>query len=209
MGRPKIQGLVCPECQRDFSAEHNGSTAYKRHVARKNPCGSTEPYKRASPAFKPVELNDFDELDFSHVAGPDIDARPEAWIRNLLHQVFEKPENKCVVLRNKEFPDTIFVKRQGKVCVMSLHQVTILTLLVMHERLFPFLCLAGWQKYEDFKEWVSVQAGIALDDKNWKGTIEPLSYYYIAVRDFLRKYLADMKHRRHETWMISCATFKG
>jgi hypothetical protein len=209
MGRPKILGLICPQCKRDFSKEHNGSSVYARHVTRKNPCGSTEPYSRAPRSFKPVNRNNFDELDLSHVIGPVTDAPPSSWIRNLLHQVFEKEENRCIVVKNLENPDEIYVKRQGKVAVMNLRNLTILTLLMLHERLFHYLHLSGWEKYSEFKEWVMVYAGVHLDDHNWTGTIEPLSYYYIAVRDFLKNYLEKMKHRRHETWMISCSTFMG
>ena len=209
MGRHKILGLICPHCHRDFSKEHNGSSVYKRHMERKNPCGSTEPYSRGQRVFRPVNRNNFDELDLMHVVGPVTDASPSSWIRNLLHQIFEKEENKCIVVKNLENPDEIYVKRQGKVAVMNLRNLTILTLLMLHDRLYPYLHLSGWEKYSEFKEWVADYAGVHLDDKNWQGTIEPLSYYYIAVRDFLQNYFKNLKHRRHQTWMLSCSTFTG
>lgn len=48
-----------------------------------------------------------------------------------------------------------------------------------------------------------VERSISLKNSEWSGTIDTLSYYYISVRDFLRIYLVDMKHRRHENWLIA------
>jgi hypothetical protein len=78
----------------------------------------------------------------------------------------------------------------------------------MHERLFPFLHLKNWEKYDTFENWVEETSGIQLSDSNWQGTIEPLSYYYIAVRDFLRKYLAVNKRRRHDLLILGSSTIK-
>jgi hypothetical protein len=193
MGRPRTtESLVCPLCKRDFSQERAGTTAYKR----------------ATPKFfEGVIINDFEDMDLGHVTGPDAEGRKEVWVRSVLQQVFSIPANKCIVLKNIElYPDEIYVKRQGGVKVMNIHDLTILMLLVLHERLYPFLQLSGWEKYEEFEDWVAMVAGVALKDRHWCGTIEPLSYYYIAVRDFLKNYLLKMKHRRHETWMIASAT---
>jgi hypothetical protein len=211
MGRPRTtESLVCPLCKLDFSQERAGTTAYKRHVERKNPCVPPEghEYKRATPKFfEGVIINDFEDMDLGHVTGPDAEGRKEVWVRSVLQQVFSIPANKCIVLKNIElYPDEIYVKRQGVVKVMNIHDLTILMLLVLHERLYPFLQLSGWEKYEEFEDWVAMVAGVALKDRHWCGTIEPLSYYYIAVRDFLKNYLLKMKHRRHETWMIASAT---
>jgi len=209
MGRPKIIGLICPQCKRDFSKEHSGSSAYARHVARKNPCGSAEPYSRVPPKFfEGVKRNDYDDISLMHVRGPITDSGGHSWIRNMLQQTFSIEDNKCIVLKNiEQFPNEIYVKRQGVTKVMNIHNLTILTLLIMHERLFPFLELSCWEKYNEFEEWVANVSGVALKDRNWNGTIEPLSYYYIAVRDFLSNYLLKMKHRRHETWMLASATW--
>lgn len=213
MGRPKTQGLVCPMCKKDFSKLPTGTTSYKRHVARKNPCVPPEgrSYERKAPEFfKGVVLNDYDEISLAHVIGPNSDGRKESWIRAMLHQAFSLPENRCVVVRNKEdYPDTIYVKRQGETKVMNIHDLTILTLLLMHERLFPFLELTRWDRYKEFGEWIESVSGVDLKDPNWSGAIEPLSYYYIAVRDFLKNYLLTMKDKRHQTWMLASATFKG
>jgi len=210
MGRHKILGLICPQCQRDFSKEHNGSSAYSRHMARKNPCGRPEDakYLRDGPKFfKNVVMNDFDDMDLDHVKGPEADEPKRVWITRIIQQIFSVPENKCIVLKNLElYPNEIFIKRQGHGRMINIHDLTILTLLLLHERLWPFLELTGWQKYDEFEEWVSMVAGVALKDRHWKGTIEPLSYYYIAVRDALELYLKKMKHRRHETWMFASAT---
>jgi hypothetical protein len=102
----------------------------------------------------------------------------------------------------------IYVKRRGEVKELNIHDLTILTLLTMHERLFPFLELSGWEKYAEFEDWVESVSGVHLADPNWQGTIEPLSYYYIAVRDFLRNYLFKMKNRRHQNWMLASSTLK-
>jgi len=211
MGRPRTaKDLVCPLCKRDFSQERAGTTAYKRHVERKNPCVAPEghKYERAAPKFfEGVIINDFEDMDLGHVTGPDAEGRKEVWVRSVLQQIFSVPANKCIVIKNIElYPDEIYVKRQGAVKVMNIHDLTILMLLVLHERLYPFLQLSGWEKYEEFEDWVAMVAGVALKDRHWRGTIEPLSYYYIAVRDFLKNYLLKMKHRRHETWMIASAT---
>ena len=210
MGRPKTtKSLVCPLCQVDFSERPFGTSAYKKHVGRKNPCDKSVPYKRLMPKFiKGIKRNNFDEMSLAHVVGPTAEARPEAWIRALLHQIFALDENRCIVLRNLEKPDEIFVRRREKVEIITLHNLTILMLLVMHERLLPFLHVCGWERYDTFHGWVSRVAGVSLDDKNWKGTIEPLSYYYIAVRDFLRKYLVENKRRRHDILVLSSSTIK-
>ena len=211
MGRRKIEGLICTRCNRDFSQEPYGTTAFKRHIARKNPCVPEEghTYQRAPPKFfEGVVINDFDAVDLSHVTAPTPDGRKEVWIRSFLRQIFSREENKCIVLKNIEmYPDEIFVKREGKVRVMSIHNLTILTLLVLHERLYPYLEISGWDKYKEFEEWVDSVSGVALNDRSWAGTIEPLSYYYIFVRDFLKDYLFKMENRRHQTWMISSATW--
>jgi hypothetical protein len=212
MGRPRTtESLVCLLCKRDFSKERAGTTAYKRHVERKNPCVPPEghEYLRDRPKFfKGVVINDFEDMDLGHVTGPDAEGRKEVWVRSVLQQIFSVPENKCIVLKNVElYPDEIYVKRQGGVKVLNIHDLTILMLLVLHERLYPFLELTGWEKYKEFEDWVAMVAGVALKDRHWLGTIEPLSYYYIAVRDFLKNYLLNMKHRRHETLMLASATF--
>lgn len=212
MGRPRTtENLVCPLCHRDFSQERAGTTAYKRHVARRNPCVAPEghKYERAAPKFfEGVVINDFEDMDLGHVTGPDAEGRKEVWVRSVLQQIFSVPANKCIVLKNIElYPDEIYVKRQGSIKVMNIHDLTILMLLVLHERLYPFLQLSGWEKYEEFEDWVVMVAGVALKDRHWTGTIEPLSYYYIAVRDFLKNYLLKMKHRRHENWMLASSTF--
>lgn len=211
MGRPRTtESLVCPLCKRDFSTERAGTTAYKRHVARRNPCVPPEghEYHRARPKFiEGVVINDFDYMDLGHVKGPDGDGPKRILVSSVLQQIFSIPENKCIVLKNVElFPDEIYVKRQGVVKVMNIHDLTTLTLLILHERLWPFLELSGWEKYKEFEDWVAMVAGVALKDRHWLGTIEPLSYYYIAVRDFLKNYLLKMEHRRHETLMIASAT---
>ena len=181
-------------------------------MARKNPCVPAEghAYVRApSKFFSNVVINDFDMIDLSHVTGPNLVGRKESWVRSMLHQVFSLDDNKCIVLKNKEdYPDMIYVKRRGEVKELNIHDLTILTLLTMHERLFPFLELSGWEKYTEFEEWVESVSGVHLADPNWQGTIEPLSYYYIAVRDFLRNYLFKMKNRRHQNWMLASSTLK-
>ena len=211
MGRPRTtESLVCPLCKRDFSQERAGTTSYKRHVVRKNPCVLPEgrEYHRERPKFfEGVVINDFDDMDLGHVKGPNDEGSKRVWVISVLQQIFSIPVNKCIVLKNIElYPDEIYIKRRGGAQVMNIHDLTILTLLMLHERLYPFLELSGWEKYEEFEDWVAMVAGVALKDRNWLGTIEPLSYYYIAVRDFLKNYLLKMKHRRHETWMIASAT---
>jgi hypothetical protein len=212
MGRPKTtESLVCPLCKRDFSQERAGTTSYKRHVARRNPCVPQEghEYRRERPKFiEGVVINDFDDMDLSQVKGPDGDGLKKLLISTVLQQVFSIPANKCIVLKNVElFPNEIYVKREGVVKVLNIHDLTILTLLLLHERLWPFLELSGWERYKEFEDWVAMVSGVALKDRHWLGTIEPLSYYYIAVRDFLKNYLLNMKHRRHETLMIASSTF--
>ena len=213
MGRPKTQeDLVCPICHVDFRLKPFGTSIFKKHMARKNPCVPAEghAYVRApSKFFSNVVINDFDMIDLSHVTGPNLVGRKESWVRSMLHQVFSLDDNKCIVLKNKEdYPDMIYVKRRGEVKELNIHDLTILTLLTMHERLFPFLELSGWEKYTEFEEWVESVSGVHLADPNWQGTIEPLSYYYIAVRDFLRNYLFKMKNRRHQNWMLASSTLK-
>ena len=213
MGRPKTQeDLVCPMCHVDFRLSPFGTSRFKEHMARKNPCVPVEGqmYVRAQPKFfSNVVINDFDMIDLSHVTGPNLGGRKESWIKAMLHQVFSLDENKCIVLQNKhDYPDTICVKRQGEVEAMNIHDLTLLTLLMMHERLFPFLELSGWEKYTEFEDWVESVSGVHLADPHWKGTIEPLSYYYMAVRDFLRNYLIKMKNRRHQNWMLASSTLK-
>jgi hypothetical protein len=181
-------------------------------MARKNPCVPAEghQYVRAPPKFfEDVVISDFDNISLAHVTGPNLEGRKESWVRAMLQGVFSLDENKCIVLKNKEdYPDTICVKRRGEIETMNIHDLTILTLLIMHERLFPFLELSGWEKYTEFEDWVESVSGVHLSDPNWKGTIEPLSYYYIAVRDFLRNYLFKMKNRRHQNWMLASSTLK-
>ena len=213
MGRPKTQeDLVCPMCHVDFRLKPFGTSIFKKHMARKNPCVPAEGqvYVRASTKFfSNVNINDFDMINLSHVTGPNLGGRKESWVRSMLHQVFSLDENKCIVLKNKEdYPDMIYVKRRGEVKELNIHDLTILTLLTMHERLFPFLELSGWEKYAEFEEWVESVSGVHLADPNWQGTIEPLSYYYMAVRDFLRNYLFKMKNRRHQNWMLASSTLK-
>ena len=213
MGRPKTQeDLVCPTCHVDFRLKPFGTSIFKKHMARKNPCVPAEGqvYVRApTKFFSNVVINDFDMINLSHVTGPNLGGRKESWVRSMLHQVFSLDENKCIVLKNKEdYPDMIYVKRRGEVKELNIHDLTILTLLTMHERLFPFLELSGWEKYTEFEEWVESVSGVHLADPHWKGTIEPLSYYYMAVRDFLRNYLFKMKNRRHQNWMLASSTLK-
>lgn len=212
MGRPRTtKSLVCPVCQVDFALRPFGTSAFKKHERRTNPCVRPPDvkYQRKRPKFiKGIERNNFDEMSLAHVVGPTVAARPEAWIRAMLHQIFAIDENKCIVLKNLEFPDEIYIKRQDKVDVITLHRLTILTLLLMHERLFPFLHLKNWEKYDTFEQWVEETSGIQLKDPNWQGTIEPLSYYYMAVRDFLRKYLTGNKRRRHDLLVLGSSTIK-
>ena len=213
MGRPKTQeDLVCPMCHVDFRLKPFGTSIFKKHMARKNPCVPAEGqvYVRASTKFfSNVNINDFDMINLSHVTGPNLGGRKESWVPSMLHQVFSLDENKCIVLKNKEdYPDMIYVKRRGEVKELNIHDLTILTLLTMHERLFPFLELSGWEKYAEFEEWVESVSGVHLADPNWQGTIEPRSYYYMAVRDFLRNYLFKMKNRRHQNWMLASSTLK-
>lgn len=182
-------------------------------MARKNPCVPEEGhvYVREPPKFfSGVVINNFDDMFVIHVRGPTLEGRKESWIRNMLHQIFSLDENKCLVLQNKhDYPNTICVKRQGEVETMNIHDLTVLTLLLMHERLFPFLVMSGWERYTEFEEWVESVSGVHLTDTNWRGTIEPLSYYYIAVRDFLRNYLFTMKNRRHQNWMLASSVVKN
>ena len=212
MGRPKTQGLVCDKCGKDFSQEPTGTTSYKRHMARKNPCVKPEgaKYDRKRPELVGgVQRNDFDDVTMAHVVGPTAEGRKEPWVRDVLRQIFSLEENRCVIIPTKEhFPGTIFVKRRGKVESMDIERLCILTLLLLHERLWPFLEMSGWQKYKDFEEWVGAVAGVHLKDHNWKGTIEPASYYFGAVRAFWTSHLMNMPHRRHENWMFANATFK-
>jgi hypothetical protein len=201
--------LVCEKCGRDFSQERAGTSAFKRHVARKNPCDrpADAKYKRDIAKYiTGVVIHDFDDIDLGHVKGPEADEPKRVWINRIIQQIFSIPENKCITLKNLElYPDNIYIKRQKDMKVMNIHDLTILMLLVLHERLWPFLELSGWQKYEEFEEWVAMVAGVALKDRHWKGTIEPMSYYYIAVRDALESYLKNIKHRRHETLLIASA----
>ena len=211
MGRPRTtMNLVCEKCGRDFSNEPTGTTTYLRHMARKNPCGSTEPYKRAPRKyFENVQLNDFEDVTMMHVVGPETDGTKRGWIRDVLKQVFSLDENKCVIVSSKdELPDNILVKRNGKAEPMNLEQLCILTLLVLHARLWPFLELSGWGKYKEFEEWVEAVSGVHLKDHNWQGTIEPASYYFGAVRDFWTSHLSNMPRRRHTNWVFASAVFK-
>jgi len=211
MGRPRTtESLVCENCGRDFSKERAGTTAYKRHTKeRRNPCGrpADAKYLRAPPTFLTgVVIHDFDDMDLGHVKGPESDAFKRVWIGNIVQQIFSVPENKCIVLKNLElYPDNIYIKRQGQITAITIHNLTILMLLLLHERLWPFLELTGWQRYREFEEWVSMVAGVALKDRHWLGTIEPLSYYYIAVRDALAEYLKKIEHRRHEVFLLASA----
>jgi len=202
--------LVCEKCGRDFSKEPMGVTSYKRHAARKNPCGSQEPYKRdARKHFENVQLNDFDDVTMMHVVGPTGEGRKEPMVRDLLKQIFSLDENKCVIVNSKdELPDKILVKRRGKAELMNLEQLCILTLLLLHTRLWPFMELSGWGKYKEFEEWVEAVAGVHLKDRNWQGTIEPASYYFGAVRTFWTQYLANMPRRRHTNWVFASAILK-
>lgn len=214
MGRPKTQGdLVCPVCHVDFRLNPFGTTRFREHMARKNPCVPAEGqiYIREPPKFfSNVVINNFDDMKIVHVRGPVLEGRKESWIRNMLHQIFSLDENKCLVLQNKhDYPDTICIKRQGEVETINIHDLTVLTLLVLHERLFPFLAMSGWERYTEFEDWVESVSGVHLADPNWRGTIEPLSYYYIAVRDFLRTYLFTMKNRRHQNWMLASSVVKN
>lgn len=212
MGRPRTtKSLVCPVCKVDFALKPFGTSAFKKHEARTNPCirPPDVKYKRVAPKpIKGINRNNFDEMSLGHVIGPTAQARPEAWIRAMLHQVFALDENKSIVLKNLEFPDEIYIKRRDKLEIITLHKLTVLTLLLMHERLFPFLHLNNWERYETFGQWVEESSGVHLDDPNWTGTIEPLSYYYIAVRDFLRKYLAENTRRRHDLFVLMSSTIK-
>lgn len=212
MGRPRTTtSLVCPTCNVDFALRPFGTSAFKKHQARVNPCVRVPDvrYKRAPVEFlKGVKRNNFDELSLGHVIGPTAQGRPEAWIRAMLHQIFALDENKSIVLKNIEFPDEIYIRRSDKLEVITLHRLTILTLLFMHERLFPFLHLKNWEKYSTFEQWVTESSGVYLCDREWDGIIEPLSFYYIAVRDFLRKYLIGMKRRRHELFVLMSSTIK-
>lgn len=210
MGRHRsTMNLVCEKCGRDFSQERAGTSAFKRHVARKNPCDrpADSKYLRALPTFlKDVVIHDFDDIDLGHVKGPEVGEYKRVWISNIIQQIFSIPENKCIVLKNLElYPDNIYVKRQKDIKIMNIHDLTILMLLVLHERLWPFLELTGWQKYEEFEEWVAMVAGVALKDRHWKGTIEPASFYYVAVRDALEGYLKKIEHRRHEVFLLASA----
>ena len=166
MGRPRTtKSLVCPMCQVDFALRPFGTSAFKKHERRTNPCVRPPDvkYQRERPKFiKGIERNNFDEMSLAHVVGPTVAGRPEAWIRAMLHQIFAIDENKCIVLKNLEFPDEIYIKRQDKVDVITLHRLTILTLLLMHERLFPFLHLKNWEKYDTFEQGVEETSGIQL-----------------------------------------------
>jgi hypothetical protein len=178
-------------------------------MERRNPCGrpADVKYLRAPPTFLTgVVIHDFDDMDLGHVKGPESDAFKRVWIGNIVQQIFSVPENKCIVLKNLElYPDNIYIKRQGQITAITIHNLTILMLLLLHERLWPFLELTGWQRYREFEEWVSMVAGVALKDRHWLGTIEPLSYYYIAVRDALADYLKKIEHRRHEVFLLASA----
>ena len=137
--------LVCEKCGRDFSQEPMGVTSYKRHVARKNPCGSTEPYKRARRKFfENVHLNDFEDVTMMHVVGPETDGTRRGWIHEVLKQIFSLDENKCVIVNSKdELPDQVLVKRQGKAVPVNLEQLCIMTLLLVHQRLWPWSASAA------------------------------------------------------------------
>lgn len=213
VGRPKTQDdLVCPKCHVDFRLKPFGTSAFKKHMARKNPCVPTEGHVYIRDRPKPlsnVVINDFDTMDLSHVSGPTVQGRKEPWIRAMLRQVFSVDKNKCIILKNKhDYPDKILVKRRGEIKEMSIHDLTILTLLLMHTRLFPYLELCGWEKYTEFEEWVRTDSGVHLSDSNWQGTIEPLSYYYGTVRNFLREYLFTMENKRNHNWVLASSTVK-
>jgi len=211
MGRHRTtMNLVCEKCGRDFSKEPTGTTTYLRHMARKNPCGDTEPYQRAPRKyFDDVQLNDFEDVTMMHVVGPTNEGTKRGCIQNVLKQIFAMDENKCVVINSKDdLQDNIFVKRIGKADIITLERLCILTLLLLHERLWPFLELSGWQKYKEFEEWVENVSGVHLKDHNWQGTIEPASYYFGAVRDFWTSHLMNMPRRRHTNWVFSSAVFK-
>lgn len=211
MGRSRTtMNLVCEKCGRDFSTEPTGTTTYLRHIARKNPCDKAVPYQRAPPKFfENVVRNDFDTVTMAHVVGPTMDGRKEPWVRNVLGQIFNLEENKCVIINSKrEFPDNILVKRAGNAETINLDRLCVMTLLLLHERLWPFLELSGWEKYQDFEEWVENVSGVQLKDPDWEGTIEPASYYFGAVRTFWTRYLLDMPRRRHENWMFGSSVFK-
>ena len=214
MGRPRSTlNLVCEKCGRDFSKEPMGVTSYKRHMARKNPCGRPEDthYQRAPRKyFKNIQLNDFDDVTMMHVVAPTGEGPKRGWISHVLQQIFSLDENKCVIIQSKDkLPVVIAVKRMGKAELVNLEQLCILTLLVLHERLWPFLELMGWQKYREFEEWVEAVSGVHLKDHNWQGTIEPASYYFGAVRDFWTSHLMNMPRRRHTNWVFSSAIFKN
>lgn len=144
-----------------------------------------------------------------HVVGPVTDGHKGPWVRDVLKQIFNLEENRCVIIQNKdEFPGNIIVKRRGNAEPMNLERLCILTLLLLHERVWPFLELTGWEKYTGFEEWVEAVSGVHLKDRNWHGTIEPASYYFGAVRKFWTDHLLKMTRRRHENWLFASAVYK-
>lgn len=206
MGRPRTtMSLVCPNCGKDFSKDPFGTTAIKRHITRKNSCirvPGRDKYKKAFPSIKNIKRNNIDDLDLNHITDPVGDTL-RGWTFHILNQIFENEENQCIILKNVKYPDDIYIKRYDKIHSVSKESVVILLLLIIHYRVYPILRVRGWSKVSQFEDLVWKNSLVFLSDQNWRGEIDPLSYHYCNVSNWLDKYFESQVHKKRDLKRLS------
>ena len=206
MGRPRTTtSLVCPTCGKDFSKDPFGTTAVKRHIARKNSCTRVpgkDKYKKAFPSIKNIKRNNIDQLSLNHVTEPPGDTL-RGWTYHILNQIFENEENQTMILKNVKRPDEIYIKRCDKIICVSKESVVTILLLMIHYRVYPVLKVRGWSEISRFEELVWKNSLIFLTDQNWHGEIDPLSYHYCNVSNWLDKYFESQVHKKRDLKRLS------
>jgi hypothetical protein len=202
MGRPRsTKDLVCPDCGRDFSKERYGTTAYKKHMGRRNPCTrllGSEGYIKAMPAIRPVKRNNMEELSTEGLVAPTSDSTCQALLCNILDQLFARDENKSMVLKTHDYRNKIYVKKENKVVVISHADTVRLVLLGLHYRVFPILKAQNWPHFPKLEDYIWKTTCVYLDDMNWRGELEERSIYFGVVSTWLKTYFKQQVHRKHE-----------
>lgn len=207
MGRPRTtMSLVCPKCGKDFSNDPFGTTAVKRHVARKNPCtrvSGKDKYKKAFPSIQNIKRNNIDQLDLNHITEPTGDGTLRSWTFNILNQIFQNEENQSMILKNLKRPDEIYIKRYDKILCVTKDSVVTILLLLIHYRVYPILKVRGWAEISQFEELIWKNSLVGLSDQNWHGEIDPLCYHYCNVSNWLVKYFDAQVHKKRDLKRLS------
>jgi len=185
---------TCERCGAVFKGP-SWKVAESRHMARKNPCDRPANVKYVrEPQPLPVVFRN--RLGNVNVAGiePPQDGPYTRLIPRILKQVFERPENQCIVWPNIHKEELLVLLNEPDLVPVNLDQLTILLTIVVHNSILPNL--RTWSRYDGFKDWLWRTTLVDLDNNVWTGDMSTRCEYFQSIRNFAKQYFGRFPHKR-------------